>query len=98
MNVDHLVAMANQIGEFFDAMPAREEALDGIADHLRKFWAPRMRQQLTAHWESGPRDTYRPIVAEMLSTRSILPTATPVVTRDPVEAAAQHAFDGKTES
>ena len=38
--------MANQIGEFFDSMPDREEALDGIADHIRRFWAPRMREPL----------------------------------------------------
>ena len=98
MNVDNLVGMANQIGEFFDAMPDRAEALDGIEQHLRRFWAPRMRQQLTAHWEAGHRDAFRPIVADMLATRSILPTAVTVTTRDPVQAAAQHAFDGKTES
>ena len=98
MNIDNLVSMANQIGEFFDAMPDREEALDGITSHIRKFWAPRMRQQLTAYWADGHHDTFRPIVLEALARESILPTAVPVRTRDPVKAAEQHAFDGKTES
>ena len=41
-----LVRLANRIGEFFAAFPEREEALDGIAQHLAKFWEPRMRRQL----------------------------------------------------
>jgi hypothetical protein len=39
-----------------------------------------------------------PIVREMMGSRSILPTPVPVRTSDPVKAAEQHAFDGKTES
>ena len=41
-----LVHMANRIGEFFQAMPDREEALMGVATHIRKFWDPRMRREL----------------------------------------------------
>jgi formate dehydrogenase subunit delta len=43
MNVDNLIEMANRIGEFFDSMPDHEEAVDGVADHIRRFWEPRMR-------------------------------------------------------
>jgi formate dehydrogenase subunit delta len=39
----HLITMANRIGEFFAAQPDRDEALAGIADHIRKFWVPGMR-------------------------------------------------------
>jgi formate dehydrogenase subunit delta len=49
MNIDHLVTMANQIGTFFASYPDREEASAEIASHLKRFWAPRMRQQLYAH-------------------------------------------------
>ena len=38
MHTDPLVKMANQIGHFFEAMPDRPEALEGIAQHIRKFW------------------------------------------------------------
>ena len=49
MNTDHLIHMANRIGEFFQAMPDTAEAKAGIASHLHKFWAPGMRRQLTNH-------------------------------------------------
>ena len=42
-NIDHLIQMANSIGDFFEALPDRQEGLHGIADHIKKFWEPRMR-------------------------------------------------------
>ncbi|MBJ9594290.1 formate dehydrogenase subunit delta [Burkholderia seminalis] len=48
MDQGHLIDMANQIGAFFESMPDRDEALAGIADHLRRFWEPRMRRALLA--------------------------------------------------
>ena len=44
-----LVHLANRIGDFFQAMPDRQEALEGVATHIRKFWDPRMRRELLAH-------------------------------------------------
>ena len=41
--------MVNRIGEFFQAMPDREEALLGVATHIRKFWDPRMRRELLTY-------------------------------------------------
>ena len=41
-----MIRMANQIAAYFEAYP-RTEALDGIAAHIRNFWTPRMRTQLT---------------------------------------------------
>jgi len=41
-----LIQMLNRIGDFFEAIPDREEAMRGIADHVKKFWELRMRQQL----------------------------------------------------
>lgn len=49
MKTDTLVRMANQIGAFFDAMPDRDEALEGIAGHIKRFWDPRMRRELFTH-------------------------------------------------
>jgi formate dehydrogenase subunit delta len=40
--------MANQIGEFFAAMPDYNLALAGIADHIHRFWEPRMRRTILA--------------------------------------------------
>lgn len=50
---DKLIRMANQIGDFFASMPNREEALQGIAKHLTKFWDPRMRRSLLLEIDNG---------------------------------------------
>ena len=52
MSADKLVMMANQIGRFFT--PQREgDAVAGIADHLEKFWDPRMKAAIVAHLRAG---------------------------------------------
>ena len=48
MDLDNLIVMANKIGQFFAAQPDRDEALAGIAEHIRKFWVPRMRSEILA--------------------------------------------------
>jgi formate dehydrogenase subunit delta len=46
-----LVYMANQVGGFYKAQ--REgEAVARIAEHLTKFWDPRMRRALLAHLDA----------------------------------------------
>lgn len=47
-----LVYMANQIATFFDSKP-HEEGVAGIADHINKFWDPRMRRQFFELVDSG---------------------------------------------
>lgn len=51
---DNLIRMANRIGQFFEAYPDKEEALEGIANHIQKFWEPRMRKQLLAFLKQHP--------------------------------------------
>ena len=45
----HLVKMANDIGNFFRSEPVRKDAVAGIANHISKFWTPRMREKLLAY-------------------------------------------------
>lgn len=45
MSPDRLIYMANQIATFFQSQPG-DEARRGLADHINKFWDPRMRDQL----------------------------------------------------
>lgn len=52
MNAGELVRMANQIADFFAAYP-HDEAVAGIADHIVKFWDPRMRAALSDYLKSG---------------------------------------------
>ena len=44
--------MANQIGRFF-ATQGPDQAIAGTADHIKKFWDPRMRADIVAHLEFG---------------------------------------------
>jgi formate dehydrogenase subunit delta len=59
---DNLIRMANQIGTFFESMPDREEALEGIATHLKKFWDPRMRQAFLVQVDGSSHQDIREIV------------------------------------
>ena len=54
MEIVNLIRMANRIGQFFDAMPDRPEALEGVANHIHKFWEPRMRIELLDFLERSP--------------------------------------------
>jgi formate dehydrogenase subunit delta len=49
VNVERLIVMANDIANFFAAEPDRAIAIDGVASHFKRFWAPRMREQIIAH-------------------------------------------------
>jgi formate dehydrogenase subunit delta len=52
MSPDRLIYMANQIGKFFESQ-GHGKAVPGIADHIRKFWDPRMRAKINAHLDAG---------------------------------------------
>ena len=52
MKTDRLVHMANQIADFFASYP-HDEAVAGTADHLKKFWDPRMRKALIEYAKGG---------------------------------------------
>ena len=49
---DKLVYMANQIGKFFQSQ-GPEKAVAGTAEHIKKFWDPRMRKAIFAHLDAG---------------------------------------------
>ncbi len=52
MSPDKLVYMLNQIGKFF-AHQTETEAVANIADHLRRYWDPRMRKAIIEHLAAG---------------------------------------------
>lgn len=52
MTPEHMVHMANQIALFFAAYP-RDEAIASVAEHISKFWDPRMRKQILAYVAEG---------------------------------------------
>lgn len=53
MDVQKLVSMANQIAAFFATDPDRATAVAGTANHIQKFWEPRMRKALLAEFDAG---------------------------------------------
>jgi formate dehydrogenase subunit delta len=52
MSPEKLVYMANQIGTFF-ASQGPDAAVAGTAEHIKKFWDPRMREAILLHLDLG---------------------------------------------
>lgn len=50
--IEKLAHMANQIGDYFKAMPERE-AISGAAAHLRAYWTPKMIREIVAAVDAG---------------------------------------------
>ena len=68
-STEKLVKMANQIGSFFAAQ-RQPESISGMADHLMKFWDPRMRAAIIEHVAHGG-DGLEPIALE--AVKRLLP-------------------------
>jgi len=52
IDLEVLITMANQIGDFFAPYPP-ERAREGLRNHLRTYWDPRMRNALLEHIDTG---------------------------------------------
>jgi formate dehydrogenase subunit delta len=50
--LERLIVMANQIADFFSPYPPPRRA-EGIRNHLRTYWDPRMRQDLIDYIAAG---------------------------------------------
>ncbi len=66
MDIHNLVKMANQLGAFFESMPDREQAKADIANHIRKFWEPRMRKTILQKMDGGEAADLSPVVREAI--------------------------------
>lgn len=75
MNLDRLVAMVNDISAFF-AGESGPDAPAAVANHLRRFWEPRMRAEIVAAYRNNPgalknlSEVGRNAVAELAKTAS----------------------------
>ena len=45
--------MANDIGHFFNAEADKNVAAQGVAYHIKRYWDPRMRREIIAHYREG---------------------------------------------
>lgn len=66
MNIQHLVKMANQIGQFFEDEPDQGQAIKDVALHLKRFWDLKMRQAIVSHVNNGG-EGLLPIVMEAVT-------------------------------
>jgi formate dehydrogenase subunit delta len=94
MNIDLLIKMANEIGEFFSGVEVNDPqaAARDVANHLKRYWEPRMRAQMLKYYEersgAGLTDLAKSAVA-LLHAASQAPPAAPGT--GPAAAAAKGA-------
>ena len=69
MQPDRLVYMANQIVKFFEAQRA-DEVVPGIANHIKKFWDPRMLAAIYAYVDAGGDGLDPPVRAAILHLKA----------------------------
>lgn len=62
MSESKIVRMANQIATFFESQP-KEDGPAGVANHINKFWEPRMRRQFFEIVDAGG-EGLRPLVLD----------------------------------
>ncbi len=66
MKIENLVSMANQIGDFFKSFPDQEQAKKDIAQHLERFWASSMRDQILIYVIEKNGEGLEPIVRDAI--------------------------------
>jgi len=62
MHIDYLVGMANDIGAFFASESDTQAAAAAVLNHLKRFWDPRMRSQIVAHYNEARGEGLEPAV------------------------------------
>lgn len=53
MDIERLVAMANDIAAFFDGEPDKALAAEGVRFHMSRYWEARMRRAIIEHVQKG---------------------------------------------
>ena len=82
MNIDLLIKMTNEIGEFFAGVDRGDPqaAARDVANHLKRYWEPRMRAQMLKYYEerdgAGLSELAKSAVA-LMHAASQAPPATP---------------------
>lgn len=67
MEIEKLIKMANQIGDFFEAYPDAELAKKDIANHLQRFWNSVMIKSIVAHVKQQQGVGLHPRVVEAIA-------------------------------
>ena len=81
MNIDLLIKMANEIGDFFTGTTDPQQAARDVANHLKRYWDPRMRTQMLAYYEqrqgAGLTDVAKNAVGLLYAAGKAAPGAPP---------------------
>jgi formate dehydrogenase subunit delta len=98
MNIDLLIKMTNEIGEFFAGADVKDPqaAARDVANHIKRYWDPRMRAQMLKYYEerqgAGLGDLGKSAVAllhaESKGTAGSAAAPAPAVTASPAPPAA----------
>src|SRR6516162_10410890 len=93
MNIDLLIKMTNEIGDFFAGADVRDPqgAARDVANHIKRYWEPRMRAQMLKYYEerqgAGLTDLGKSAVA-LLHAASKAPSGSPAAPAAAAPAAA----------
>jgi formate dehydrogenase subunit delta len=98
MNIDLLIKMTNEIGEFFAGADLKDPqaAARDVANHIKRYWEARMRAQMLKYYEerqgAGLTDVGKSAVAllhaESKGAAGSAAAAAPVATASPTPSAA----------
>jgi len=78
MQNETLIRMANQIATFFEPMADQDAAIEATAQHLKRFWTPRMRQSLVQAVDAGQDEGLRELVrVAVVRYRSLFKAVSP---------------------
>ena len=98
MNIDLLIKMTNEIGDFFAGVEVNDPqaAARDVANHIKRYWEPRMRAQMLKYYEerqgAGLTDLGKNAVALLHAASQAPPAAAPAV---PAASAAPAAGPAK---
>jgi len=74
VRADRLVSMANDIGRFFDIEPDKNEAAKSVANHLTRYWDPRMRREIVAYYREKGGAGLDPVPRSAVALLATTPT------------------------
>ena len=101
MNIDLLIKMTNEIGEFFAGVEVNDPqaAARDVANHLKRYWEPRMRAQMLKYYEerggAGLSDLAKSAVALLHASSTATPAASASAASGAAPAAGPATGAGK---
>jgi formate dehydrogenase subunit delta len=91
MNIDLLIKMANEIGDFFSGASDPQQAARDVANHLKRYWDPRMHKQMLAYYEqrhgAGLSDVAKNAVGLLYAAAKAAPAGAPAGSAAPATGA-----------